>query len=202
MSSSNGNGNGNGGVALMKMGSAGAGELSAVGAIVSAESDSASAFGDTSVVAESPGGDWSRFKGYSTFKARLRRRQGSRPLPVSRELPDPRPRGARAHAPARAPRPQRTFEIWSFVFKFVLKRIALNLKWTYALAGGFSEEKKKARLVAQAVWLREGLLRLGPTFIKVWCPCARSAHANAARLTHGAVSRGRPADRPAVLHAC
>lgn len=64
-------------------------------------------------------------------------------------------------------RPQRTFEIWSFVFKFVLKRIALNLKWTYGLAGGFSEEKKRARLVAQAVWLREGLLRLGPTFIKV-----------------------------------
>jgi len=65
------------------------------------------------------------------------------------------------------PRPQRTWEIWSFVFKFVLKRLALNLKWTYALAGGFSEERKKARLVAQAVWLREGLLRLGPTFIKV-----------------------------------
>ena len=51
----------------------------------------------------------------------------------------------------------------------MLKRIALNLKWTYAFVGGFSEEKKKARLVAQAVWLREGLLRLGPTFIKV-CP--------------------------------
>jgi hypothetical protein len=60
---------------------------------------------------------------------------------------------------------QRTFEIWSFVFKFVLKRVALNLKWTYW--GKFSEATKKERLQRLAVWLREGLLRLGPTFIKI-----------------------------------
>ena len=62
----------------------------------------------------------------------------------------------------------------------MLKRIALNLKWTYAFVGGFSEEKKKARLVAQAVWLREGLLRLGPTFIKVCPPRAHASPASAA----------------------
>ena len=88
-----------------------------------------------------------------------------------REFPDPKPRAARLTRRFPAPPPQRTFEIWSFVFKFVLKRIALNLKWTYW--GKYSEEKKKARLVAQAVWLREGLLRLGPTFIKVLRPSAR-----------------------------
>ena len=59
---------------------------------------------------------------------------------------------------------QRTLEIWTFVFSFVFKRLALNLKWTYW--GKFSEEARKARLLQQAVWLREGLLRLGPTFIK------------------------------------
>ena len=41
----------------------------------------------------------------------------------------------------------------------------MNLKWTYW--GRFSETKKKERLLALAVWLREGLLRLGPTFIKI-----------------------------------
>ena len=51
------------------------------------------------------------------------------------------------------------------MFKFVLKRVALNLKWTYW--GKFSEAAKKERLLAQAKWLREGLLRLGPTFIKI-----------------------------------
>ena len=69
--------------------------------------------------------------------------------------------------PSAPPAAQRTFEIWSFVFKFVLKRLALNMKWTYFGKGGFSEERKKARLVAQAAWLRVGLLRLGPTFIKI-----------------------------------
>ena len=51
------------------------------------------------------------------------------------------------------------------MFKFVLKRVALNLKWTYW--GKFSEASKKERLQRLAVWLREGLLRLGPTFIKI-----------------------------------
>lgn len=77
---------------------------------------------------------------------------------------------------------QRTFEIWSFVFKFVLKRIALNLKWTYLLAGGFSEERRKERLKAQAVWLREGLLRLGPTFIKIGQQARRGPGGGAACL--------------------
>ena len=74
---SSNNGNGNGAVALMKMGS-GPNELGAVAAMVAAESDAASGFGDAATRADSANGDWSRFKGYSTFKARFAWLQGSR----------------------------------------------------------------------------------------------------------------------------
>ena len=99
----NGNGNGIGGVALMKMGTGSTDGLTSVGALVSAENDGASAFGDGTVVAESPGGDWSRFKGYSTFKARLprplaRRAGAARTLHTGFQRPIA-PRRARSRAP-------------------------------------------------------------------------------------------------------
>merc|ERR1719424_1389040 len=59
----------------------------------------------------------------------------------------------------------RTVEIWSFVFAFVFRRVALELKFTYK--GGFTEAKKLEREAGLASWLRLGLLRLGPTFIKI-----------------------------------
>ena len=59
----------------------------------------------------------------------------------------------------------RTLEIWSFVFSFVFRRVALELKFTYK--GGFTEAKKLERTEKLANWLRLGLLRLGPTFIKI-----------------------------------
>ena len=59
----------------------------------------------------------------------------------------------------------RSFEIWSFALAFVIRRVSLGLKWTYK--GGYTEEKRTARLERLAKWLRLGLLRLGPTFIKV-----------------------------------
>ena len=59
----------------------------------------------------------------------------------------------------------RTLEIWSFVFAFVFRRVALELKFTYK--GGFTEAKKLERTEELANWLRLGLLRLGPTFIKI-----------------------------------
>ena len=59
----------------------------------------------------------------------------------------------------------RSFEIWTFAFTFVIRRVSLGLKWTYK--GGYTEEKRTARLERLAKWLRLGLLRLGPTFIKV-----------------------------------
>ena len=59
----------------------------------------------------------------------------------------------------------RTLEIWGFVFNFLFRRVALNLKFTYK--GGFTEAKKLERTEALAKWLRLRLLRLGPTFIKI-----------------------------------
>ena len=59
----------------------------------------------------------------------------------------------------------RTLEIWSFVFAFVFRRVSLELKFTYK--GGFTEAKKLERTEKLANWLRLGLLRLGPTFIKI-----------------------------------
>lgn len=60
---------------------------------------------------------------------------------------------------------QRTFEIWSFAAAFLWKAWLINQKFMYK--GGMTEEKKKDRRKSLAKWLKEGLLRLGPTFIKI-----------------------------------
>ncbi|KAG7034167.1 hypothetical protein SDJN02_03894 [Cucurbita argyrosperma subsp. argyrosperma] len=60
---------------------------------------------------------------------------------------------------------QRTLEIWGFVFTFIIKAWLNNQKFTYR--GGMTEEKKVARRKIQAKWLKENILRLGPTFIKI-----------------------------------
>ncbi|EES05306.1 hypothetical protein BDA96_04G201600 [Sorghum bicolor] len=60
---------------------------------------------------------------------------------------------------------QRTLEIWGFVFTFIFKAWLNNQKFTYR--GGITEEKKIMRRKVLAKWLKESLLRLGPTFIKI-----------------------------------
>ncbi|XP_038881744.1 protein ACTIVITY OF BC1 COMPLEX KINASE 8, chloroplastic [Benincasa hispida] len=60
---------------------------------------------------------------------------------------------------------QRTLEIWGFVFNFIIKAWLNNQKFTYR--GGMTEEKKVARRKILAKWLKENILRLGPTFIKI-----------------------------------
>ncbi|KAM0971377.1 hypothetical protein ACFX13_019566 [Malus domestica] len=60
---------------------------------------------------------------------------------------------------------QRTLEIWGFVLKFIIKAWLDNQKFTYR--GGMTEEKKTLRRKALAKWLKENILRLGPTFIKI-----------------------------------
>ncbi|KAA0036254.1 hypothetical protein IC582_018401 [Cucumis melo] len=60
---------------------------------------------------------------------------------------------------------QRTLEIWGFVFSFVIKAWLNNQKFTYR--GGMTEEKKVAKRKILAKWLKENILRLGPTFIKI-----------------------------------
>lgn len=60
---------------------------------------------------------------------------------------------------------QRTLEIWGFVFTFLFRAWLNNQKFSYR--GGMTEEKKVMRRKALAKWLKESILRLGPTFIKI-----------------------------------
>jgi predicted unusual protein kinase regulating ubiquinone biosynthesis (AarF/ABC1/UbiB family) len=62
-------------------------------------------------------------------------------------------------------RRRRFVDIWSFVLT-LLTSLWLNDKpWSYR--GGMTEAKKAVRRRNQAIWIRETLLDLGPTFIKV-----------------------------------
>ncbi|MFN6465160.1 MAG: AarF/ABC1/UbiB kinase family protein [Nostoc sp. DedVER02] len=60
---------------------------------------------------------------------------------------------------------RRFVDIWSFVLTLLFKLWLYNKSWSYA--GGVTEAKQAARRKAQAVWIRNTLLDLGPTFIKV-----------------------------------
>lgn len=59
----------------------------------------------------------------------------------------------------------RFIDIWSFMLKLLAARWAYNKSWSYK--GGISDEKKAQRRRRLAIWIRETLLDLGPTFIKV-----------------------------------
>ncbi|GFY94166.1 ABC2 homolog 13 [Actinidia rufa] len=60
---------------------------------------------------------------------------------------------------------QRTLEIWGSVLTFIFKAWLNNQKFSYQ--GGMTEEKKVQRRKDLAKWLKETILRLGPTFIKI-----------------------------------
>ncbi|MBE9209474.1 AarF/ABC1/UbiB kinase family protein [Nostoc sp. LEGE 06077] len=60
---------------------------------------------------------------------------------------------------------RRFVDIWSFVLTFMFKLWRYNKSWSYP--GGVTEAKQAARRKAQAIWVRNTLLNLGPTFIKV-----------------------------------
>eukprot|EP00257_Ricinus_communis_P028226 XP_025015640.1 protein ACTIVITY OF BC1 COMPLEX KINASE 8, chloroplastic [Ricinus communis] len=60
---------------------------------------------------------------------------------------------------------QRTLEIWGFVLTFIFRVWLSNQKFSYR--GGMTEEKKILRRKTLAKWLKENILRLGPTFIKI-----------------------------------
>jgi Predicted unusual protein kinase len=62
-------------------------------------------------------------------------------------------------------RKRRFFDIWSFVLLWLASLWLDSKNWSYW--GGVTEEKKVARRRFQAIWVRETLLDLGPTFIKV-----------------------------------
>ncbi|KAL8478913.1 hypothetical protein ACS0TY_030704 [Phlomoides rotata] len=60
---------------------------------------------------------------------------------------------------------QRTLEIWGFVLSFLFKAWLSNRKFSYK--GGITEVKKSQRRKVLAKWLKDSILRLGPTFIKI-----------------------------------
>ncbi|MFM2062978.1 MAG: hypothetical protein RLZZ507_2648 [Cyanobacteriota bacterium] len=60
---------------------------------------------------------------------------------------------------------RRFVDIWSFVLTFMFKIWRYNKAWSYP--GGLTEAKQAARRKAQAIWIRNTFLDLGPTFIKV-----------------------------------
>jgi len=60
---------------------------------------------------------------------------------------------------------RRFFDIWGFVIKLLAGFWLDSKSWSYA--GGVTEAKRVARRKTQAVWIRNTLLDLGPTFIKV-----------------------------------
>ncbi|TAF05294.1 MAG: AarF/ABC1/UbiB kinase family protein, partial [Nostocales cyanobacterium] len=60
---------------------------------------------------------------------------------------------------------RRFIDIWSFVLTFMFKIWRYNKEWSYP--GGVTEAKQAARRKAQAIWVRNTFLDLGPTFIKV-----------------------------------
>lgn len=62
-------------------------------------------------------------------------------------------------------RQRRYLDIWAFVLKLLAAQWAYGKAWTYP--NGMTEETQANRRRALAIWIRETLLDLGPTFIKV-----------------------------------
>ena len=62
-------------------------------------------------------------------------------------------------------RNRRFVDIWSFVLQLMVARWKYGKAWTYG--GTITPDKQAARRRKLAVWIRETLLDLGPTFIKV-----------------------------------
>lgn len=60
---------------------------------------------------------------------------------------------------------RRFIDIWSFVLLLLYRLWLYNKSWSYI--GGVNEVKQVARRRVLAVWIRNTLLDLGPTFIKV-----------------------------------
>ncbi len=60
---------------------------------------------------------------------------------------------------------RRFVDIWSFVLTLLFKLWLYNKSWSYP--GGVTDAKQATRRKTQAVWIRNTLLDLGPTFIKV-----------------------------------
>lgn len=63
---------------------------------------------------------------------------------------------------------RRTLQIYAFALTFAFRYWRLGKAGTYSkMPGGMTPENVSAKKAELAKWLREGLIRLGPTFIKI-----------------------------------
>lgn len=62
-------------------------------------------------------------------------------------------------------RQRRFIDIWTFVLTLLFAQWLYKKPWSYS--GGMTEAKRAKRRRSQAIWIRDTLLDLGPTFIKV-----------------------------------
>jgi len=60
---------------------------------------------------------------------------------------------------------RRSARIWLRMFEFLLRQWLVEQRWAYR--SGFSEERARGRRQSLARWLKDTLLSLGPTFIKI-----------------------------------
>lgn len=60
---------------------------------------------------------------------------------------------------------KRTLDTWAFVITLRVQLFLLDQKWSYI--GGMTPEKRTQRAKNLAIWIRESILQLGPTFIKL-----------------------------------
>ncbi|MDY7013827.1 MAG: AarF/ABC1/UbiB kinase family protein, partial [Cyanobacteriota bacterium] len=88
------------------------------------------------------------------------------PNPLSSQPPARPDKGKRAYRWNREnySRNRRRFDIWVFVLTLLFGLWLDSKPWSYR--GGRTEEKRQKRRKSQAIWIRESLLELGPTFIK------------------------------------
>jgi predicted unusual protein kinase regulating ubiquinone biosynthesis (AarF/ABC1/UbiB family) len=77
----------------------------------------------------------------------------------------PNPRSAYRWNRENYSRNRRFVDIWTFVFRFLTARWLMKKPWSYR--GGMTPERQAARRRAQAAWVKETFLELGPTFIKL-----------------------------------
>ena len=82
--------------------------------------------------------------------------------------------------------------IWSFALVLCFKLFWSNAKISYGRKG-MTPERVKSRKQKVAAWVREGLIKLGPTFIKIGqqvsCSCQFARRA-------GPIDQGAPPLRP------
>lgn len=89
------------------------------------------------------------------------------PMKLSKQLPKGQSYGDKSYRWSREnySKNRRFVDIWGFVLTLMLVQWRYNRAWTYP--GGMTDAKRKQRRKACAIWIRETLLDLGPTFIKV-----------------------------------